>query len=55
MYILICFVSLYVVLKKGLCTITIFLNTQLFSNFVIMLLNYVLYSILVQNSGKCSF
>ena len=55
MYISTYFPPLYVVLKIGLSTITYIFNIHLFSNVVIMTLNYVLYPILVQNSKKCSF
>ena len=55
MYISTCFFSLYVVSKIGLSTISYNFNTNMFSNVVIMTLNYVLYPILVQNSKQCSF
>ena len=54
-YISTCFFPLYVVSKIYLSTIRWIYNTHLFSNFVIMTLNYVLYPILVQNLEKCSF
>ena len=55
MYILTHFFPLYVVSKIGLSTIAEFLNAHLFSNVVIMTLNYVLYPILMQISKKYLF
>ena len=51
MYFLTCLPPSYVVSKIGLSTIRFF-NSHLFSNVVIMTLNYVLCPILVQNPGK---
>ena len=55
MYILTCFAPLYVVLKIVISTIRYFFNARLFSNVVIMTLNYVLCPISVQNPEKCTF
>ena len=55
MYISTYFLPLYVVSKIGVSTIIYILNTHLFSNVVIMTLNYFLYPILVQNPETCKF
>ena len=54
MYILTCFL-LICCIKDGSYYYNINVNTHMFSNVVIMTLNYVLYPILVYNSEKCSF
>ena len=55
MYFLTCFSTLYVVWKIGLSNIRYFFNTHLFSNDVIMTLNYVLCHISVQNLENAHF
>ena len=55
MYISKYFFPLYVVSKICLSTVRLNFKTHLFSNVDIMTLNYILYLILVQNPGKCSF
>ena len=55
MYISTCFFPLYVVSKIGLIYTRYFLIIHLFSNVVIMTLNYVLCPILVQNPENVHF
>ena len=55
MYISTCFFPLYVVSKIGLSTIIEFFNTHLFSNVVIISLNYVFCPILVQDPEEWTF
>ena len=52
MYIWTCFSPLCVLSKIGISTIIYILNTHMFSNIVIMTLNYFMSTILVQNLGN---